>query len=788
MKFTDGEWQFRPGYRLHYPKQIIEYQVTENSVHAYVLCHEIREPNDYINGVSLEYTFTAPRENMIQVHVNHFSGTVPTGPNFKLNTQENMGVTEETEDKIILRSGHTRVEISKENALGYKFYYDDRLLTGGGNGYTAYITDSEYEADRISDFNRRGMPRKYIRETYMRERLDLGVGEMIYGLGEHFTPLIKNGQNIDIWNRDGGSNTEQGYKCIPFHLSNRGYGVLVNTPAFVDYEIGTESVRHTQFLVEGEELEYIVIGADEPKNVLSEYTALTGRSPVPPAWSFGLWLSTSWITENNADEIVAIIDRMAECGIPLSVFHFDARWMADYHDCDFVWHERYGDPRDMLKRIHDRGVKVCCWINPYVSQPSRLFKEGRDNGYFIKNLDGSVYQTDVWMTGMAIVDFTNPAAAKWYCDRLGEVLDMGVDCIKTDFGERIPTQVAYFDGSDPKKMHNYYPFLYNQAIYGLLKEKYGDRGACVFSRSSTVGTQQFPINWGGDNRSSYVSMAETLRGALSFCQSGFGFAAHDMSGFTGTATPDLYNRWAAFGMLSTHSRLHGMTSFRMPWCFDEECCDVLAYFAKLKCSLMPYLFEGAMNVHLHGQPEMRAMMLDFPNETQCLYLDKQYMLGERLLVAPIFNEEGIVEFYVPQGVWTDYLTGEIFEGGKFYTRKYDYYHLPLLVRPNSIIAKGGTDKETVYDYADGATYQIYALDGIAECRVYDSETNERTHAVAERIGNEIRFTLTGEDKDKPYKLFLSNIAGAASVEGGEIICTDGGLTIAASAANIVIKL
>ena len=401
------------------------------------------------------------------------------------------------------------------------------------------------------------------------------------------------------------------------------------------------------------QMRYVVIGDREPKGVLSKYTALIGRSPIPPAWSFGLWLSTSWIPDSTEESVLAAIDGMAKCGTPLSVYHFDARWMEDFHDCDFVWSKRYADVREMLRKIHERGVRVCVWINPYVSQISRLFDEGLKNGYFLNRKDGSVWQTDIWMCGMAIVDFTNPEASRWYTSHLSEILDMGVDCIKTDFGERIPTDVVYHDGSDPRKMHNYYAYIYNKAIYDLLKEKRGEREACVFARAATVGTQQFPVNWGGDNQASYISMAESLRGGLSFCQSGFGFWCHDMSGFSGTATPDLYKRWVAFGMLSTHSRLHGHVSLRMPWCFDEESCDVLSYFAKLKCSLNASIFLVKQSGSIWKvQPEMRAMMLDFPDDPTCLYLDRQYMLGQSLLVAPVLSESGEVTFYVPAGTWT----------------------------------------------------------------------------------------------------------------------------------------
>ena len=277
------------------------------------------------------------------------------------------------------------------------------------------------------------------------------------------------------------------------------------------------------------------------------------------------------------------------------------------------------------------------------------------------------------MPGQTIVDFTNPDACRWFAGKLEELLDTGVDCLKTDFAERIPTEVQWFDGSDPKKMHNYYTFLYNRTVYEMLKRKKGERDACVFARSATVGTQQFPVNWGGDNLATYESMAESLRGGLSFCQSGFGFWAHDISGFDSTATPDLYKRWSAFGLLSTHSRLHGHDSYRVPWMFDEEACDVLGFFTRLKCSLMPYLFSQAVQVHEQGIPMMRAMMLEFPEDPNCAYLDRQYMLGDSLLAAPVFREDGIANYYVPEGNWTNWITKEKLVGGRWYTQKFDYF-------------------------------------------------------------------------------------------------------------------
>ena len=273
-----------------------------------------------------------------------------------------------------------------------------------------------------------------------------------------------------------------------------------------------------------------------------------------------------------------------------------------------------------------------------------------EKGYLVKNPDGSVWQWDRWQAGMGLVDFTNPQAVTWYQSKLKALLDIGVDSFKTDFGERIPTNVVYHDESDPHLMHNYYTYLYNEAVFSLLEHERGVGEAIVFARSATVGGQKFPVHWGGDCSATYESMAESLRGGLSLSLCGFGYWSHDIGGFEQTATPDLFKRWISFGLLSTHSRLHGNESYRVPWNFDEEASEVLGFFTRLKCTLMPYLFSQAVVAHQEGIPMMRAMVLEFSEEPATLYLDRQYMLGESLLVAPVFSADGKVSSTFRRGV------------------------------------------------------------------------------------------------------------------------------------------
>src|SRR5690606_29771173 len=492
----------------------------------------------------------------------------------------------------------------------------------------------------------------------VREELDLGVGEWVYGLGERFTAFVKNGQTVDIWNEDGGTSSEQTYKNIPFYITNKGYGVFVNQPELVSLEVASEKVKKVQFSVEGESLEYFIIDGPDMKGVLDRYTQLTGRPALPPAWTFGLWLSTSFTTNYDEQTVNSFVDGMVERDLPLHVFHFDCFWMKEFHWTDFKWDESvFPDPEGMLARLKERGLKICVWINPYIAQRSRLFEEGKANGYLVKKPNGDVWQWDLWQPGMALVDFTNPAACEWYASYLRELVDMGVDSFKTDFGERIATDVVYFDGSDPYKMHNYYSLLSSKVVFEVLDEKLGKTEAAVFARSATAGGQQFPVHWGGDCYADYESMAEGLRGGLSLGLSGFGFWSQDIGGFENTAPSHVFKRWLQFGLLSSHSRLHGSKSYRVPWDYDQEAVDVTRKFTKLKSSLMPYLYNTAVQAHEQGIPSRRAMVLEFHGDPAVEQLDRQYMLGDSLLVAPIFTEEGEVTYYLPAGKWNHLLTG-----------------------------------------------------------------------------------------------------------------------------------
>ena len=696
---------------------------------------------------------------VIRARTYHYKGALKDAPEFELSLpqdKEKMDAVE-TEKEIVVKSGTAELHIEKEN---WKMtYYGCGVKKCSSSWRDLAYMKTEWKGDAYV--------KSEDKDAYMRQQLTLGVGELIYGLGERFAALVRNGQSVDIWNEDGGTSTDQSYKNIPFYLSNHDYGVFVNHPEKVSFEVATEAVTKVEFSVPGECLDYFFINGADMKEVLSRYTDLTGKPALPPAWTFGLWLSTSFTTNYDEETVMSFINGMLDRGIPMKVFHFDCFWMKDFHWSDFTWDSRvFPDPKGMLSRIKAKGLKICVWINPYIAQASSLFDEGMEQGYFLKRPDGSVWQWDMWQPGMAIVDFTNPDACKWYQEKLAALVDMGVDCFKTDFGERIPVDCVYYNGMNPEKMHNYYTYLYNKTVFDLLEAKKGKGEAVLFARSATVGGQKFPVHWGGDCWSDYESMEESLRGGLSLQMSGFGFWSHDIGGFENTSTADVYKRWCAFGLLSSHSRLHGSTSYRVPWAYDEEAVDVVRFFTRLKARLMPYLWKTAIDAHETGIPSMRAMILEFEQDKNVRYLDKQYMLGDSLLVAPIFNEESVGEYYLPEtdGSWTDFFTGEREEGGKWYSRTCGYKEIPLMVRPNSVIAIGASEEGPEYEYEQGVTFRLYEIKDHAKDVVYgkngekaaeltvDVKDGEMTIHCTEGIGATVEL----------YNVSYKNVDGAES--------------------------
>ncbi|SOD62384.1 alpha-D-xyloside xylohydrolase [Streptomyces zhaozhouensis] len=755
MKFTDGYWLMREGVAASFATWVADARVEKDRLTLWGATDRRRGRGATLNSPLMTVECFSPAEGVIGVRSTHHGGLRDRGPHFGLNPEEGHAAKTRADGSTLeLTSGPLSLRVDTEEPWRLDFLAEGRVLTSAGKRGTGFATSGG--------------------EHHSLTQLSLGVGELVYGLGERFTPFVKNGQTVDVWQADGGTASEQAYKNVPFYLTNRGYGVFVNHPGHVSYEIASEAVGKVQFSVEDQSVEYYVVYGPTPKEILERYTALTGRPALPPAWSFGLWLSTSFTTDYDEQTVSSFVRGMAEREIPLSVFHFDCFWMRAYQWCDFTWDPAvFPDPEGMLTRLKERGLRVTVWINPYIGQKSPLFEEGKRLGHLVRTPEGDVWQWDMWQAGMALVDFTSPPAREWYAEKLRALLRQGVDGFKTDFGERVPTDVVWADGSDPARMHNYYAQLYNETVFQVLREERGEGEAVVFARSATTGGQQFPVHWGGDCESTFEAMAESLRGGLSLGLGGFGFWSHDIGGFEGVPTPAVFKRWVQFGLLSSHSRLHGSYSYRVPWEYDEEAVDVTRDFTRLKNRLAPYLLRAAEQAGERGTPMMRAMLLEFPEDPSTHTLDRQYMLGENLLVAPVFSEDGEIEYYVPEGDWTHLLTGERVSGPGWRRERYGFDSLPLLARPGSVIPFGAHDDSPEYDWADAVTLRVHAPEDGTEVVTRVPAPGDNQAAVFRTVRSGDTLTVTAEGARGRWSVVLAGADGygepVAVAEGADTV-------------------
>ncbi|TLS24527.1 hypothetical protein PpBr36_08527 [Pyricularia pennisetigena] len=741
MKFRDGMWQSANDMALEYAEEVHQIKQTEKGLRLLCPTRKIMGRGDTLNRSVLTIDIEAEFDGVVSVETTHWSGSARRGPDFELYPDGRPDAVaaevSRSEAGTTLRSGSLSVTVCSEpHAFSVRFHDsgDATALLTSLLDRSVGIAYNPAAAPATRLENMRGFRHHVFTQT------TLSVGESVHGLGERFGAFNKVGQQVVMWNADGGTSSELAYKNVPFWISSRGYGVFVDSPDRVEFEVGSERCCRVQTSVEAQRLRWFVIRGPSPRDVLRRYAVLTGKGAAVPAWSYGLWLSTSFTTDYDEDTVRGFLEGMRRRRIAVDVFHYDCFWMKEFTWTDFVFDaEKFPDPKAMIARFKEAGLlkKVCCWINPYIAEHGAIFQEAAEKGYLLKRKNGmDVWQWDLWQAGMGLVDFTNPEACKWYADCLDKLLDTGVDAIKTDFGERIPWQdVQWHDRSvDARRMHNYYAFLYNRCVYEAVERRHGRGQAVLFARSATAGTQRFPLVWGGDCESTPEGMAESVRGGLSLGLAAYPFWSVDIGGFEGRPRPWIYKRWVAFGLLCSHSRLHGSGSYRVPWLIEDDegddhvhdddaaaadqgCSATLRAFTALKNRLMPYILAQAARAVAGGLPlSLRAALLEFPEDPTSWYLDRQFLLGESLMVAPVFDESGVVHFYLPRGTWTCFFTGRKRQGPAWFREKHRFATLPLYVRPGTVLVLRqdvGFDESVrdgaVYDFADRVEVRLYEV-------------------------------------------------------------------------------
>jgi len=529
------------------------------------------------------------------------------------------------------------------------------------------------------------------------ETLALRPDEALFGLGESFAALNRRGTRVVAWSRDthGTNTTPLTYLNVPFFWSTRGYGVFLNHTSRALYELGSPSQVTSAFRVEDPYLDEFIIYGPTPKEVLARYWQLTGRGALPPLWTFGVWMSRCMY--RDAEQVRGVVERLRELDIPLDVVNIDPRWLDQrkHHErdaCDFVWDRAaFGEPEELAGWLAERNVRLCLWENPYVWRDTPLYEEGLAKGYFALGPDGEAAASLENPREAAVVDFTNPDAVRWWQDQHRPLLRAGVSAFKTDYGEGAPADARFADGSTGIETHNVYPLLYNRAVWEVIQEERGE--AVVFGRSGYAGSQRYPLNWVGDTQCTFEGMAAALRAGLSLSASGVPFWSHDIGGFWNPANiaqgpdPQLYIRWAQWGLLSSHARFHGIRG-REPWWFGDVAVEIVRRFARLRSRLLPHLWSCANQAVETATPLVRPMVIEYPDDPACRHLDSQYLLGPWLLVAPVFDPGGRVHVYLPAGRWHDFWSGEAVEGPRWLDITAALETLPVFVRDDSLLPMG----------------------------------------------------------------------------------------------------
>lgn len=599
----------------------------------------------------------------------------------------------ETAEAVVYKSAYGSLEIRK---------HPWRLVVKDAKGkiltQTRHIIDNDSSQVKLLPFSfvKRGSDNS----RSINPVFTLAPSERIFGCGESFTKLNKVGQKVHLFVTDPqGPETDGQYKPVPFFFSNRGYGIFMHTSAPVTCDFGASYIGADRLFMGDETMDYFIFFG-EPKDILNEYTEVTGKSPMLPLWTFGTWMSR--ITYFSQEEGMEIANQLRKNNIPSDVIHFDTGWFDVDWQCDYEFSKnRFKNPVKMLKQMDEMGFHTCLWQLPYFTPKNRYFQELVDGGMHVKNATGGMPYED------AVLDLSNPKTVEWYQGKIAGLIRQGVDVIKCDFGEAAPYNGFYHSGKGGLYEHNLYPLRYNKALWEVIEREKPNEGV-IWARSAWAGSQRYPLHWGGDAATTNTGLLGDLRGGLSFGLSGFSFWSHDMGGFVTASPEDIYRRWLPFGFLSSHTRAHGAPPTE-PWLISESFTKAFRESAELKYRLMPYVYAQAKDCTEKGLPMVRALFVEFPNDPGAWLVEDEYMFGEQILVAPLMESGTSRTCYLPKGKWIDYQNGKVYEGGY---QDIEAGKIPaiILVRDGSLIPHAPLAQRTDKINLDQIEWKAYLVD------------------------------------------------------------------------------
>ena len=508
--------------------------------------------------------------------------------------------------------------------------------------------------------------------------------EHFYGFGDVWNgSLDQRGKKIRMWVRTG---TPDECCYVPFFMSTKGYGLLVSNYHHGTFDMAASAPDRFGFEFSDRALQLRLFYGPSPADIVSEFTRLTGRPPLPPRWVFEPWKWRNRV--ESYEQVYEDAEGFRDNDIPCGVIFIDNPWM-EYGINSFVFDSgQFPDPQRMIDDLHAMGYRLLVWACPWTTTAVPHWREGAERGYFVLDETGGIF-----MDGQSsYVDFTNPEARTWWQSQINKVLDMGIDGFKLDRGQKIPENTFYYDGSIGTEMHNKYALYFVGTYYEACRAARGD-DFTLLPRAGCLQSQRFsPSKWPGDCTQDFnkkQGMPPNVIAMLSAGLCGFAYWGSDIGGFEG---PDLTKtvllRWLQHGALSPIMQVGGNAP-REPWDterFDQETLDIYREWSWLRQELIPYVYSYAHIAAENGEPIARPLAYSFPLDEGGYGQNYEYMFGDWLLVAPVMNYEGSRDVYLPPGRWVDYWTDEVHDGPKTlagYT--VPLHQAPLFVRAGALI-------------------------------------------------------------------------------------------------------
>jgi alpha-glucosidase len=606
--------------------------------------------------------------------------------------------------------------------------------------------------------------------------------EAFYGLGDKTGYLNKRGYDYVMWNTDDPSAHNESYKSlyksIPFLITlkkNSVFGIFFDNHYKTYFDMGKESEEYYYFAADDGNLDYYFIYGEDMKEVVKNYTYLTGRTPLPRKWTLG-YQQSRW-SYDSEEKVRDIAEHFRKLDIPCDVIHLDIDYMEDFKV--FTWNkERFAKPKHMIEDLKKDGFKIVTIIDPGVKVEDNYFvyEEGKQNGYFAKDKNGEIYVNQVWPGDSVFPNFSEEEVRNWWADKQKLLLDLGVEGVWNDMNEpasfkgEIPKDVVFtMDGRETNhaEVHNVYGHYMSKATFeGLIK--HGTKRPFVITRACYAGTQKYSTVWTGDNQSLWPHLQMAVPQLINMGMSGLSFAGTDIGGFGHEATKELLSRWVQVGCFSPLFRNHSAYGGRNqePWVFDKETLDINRKYIKLRYQLLPYLYDIFHEGEQTGLPVMRPLILHYQEDEKVKEINDEFLFGENILVAPVVEQgKRFRAVYLPQGQWVDFWTKEAFEGEQIVAKEAPLDVCPIYIKAGSVIPNDPVmnyvgEKEITYlilDIYEGEGRYLHYQDNGEDFSYQKGEYNEYEFVLTKN--NELIIQLLQDGYEKKYEGFHLKLNG-----------------------------